>query len=44
MAKAAFKKKRAFTSKMYLKLWKKLVKCYIWSIDLMVLKIGRFGQ
>jgi hypothetical protein len=33
--KAAFNKKRAlFTSKMDLKLRKKLVKCYIWSIAL----------
>jgi hypothetical protein len=33
MAKAAYIKKRAlFTSKMDLKLRKKLVKCYIWSI------------
>ena len=35
MAKAAFNKKRAlFTSTLYLKLGKKLVKCYIWSIAL----------
>jgi hypothetical protein len=35
MAKAAFNQKRAiFTSKIDLKLRKKLVKCYIWSIDL----------
>ena len=35
MAKAAFNKKRAiFTSKLALKLRKKLVKCYIWSIAL----------
>jgi hypothetical protein len=34
MAKAAFNKKRAlFTSKMELELRKKLVKYYIWSID-----------
>jgi hypothetical protein len=33
MAKAAFnKKKNLFTSKLYLNLRKKLVKCYIWSI------------
>jgi hypothetical protein len=33
MAKATFNKKRAlFTSKMFLQLRKKLVKCYIWSI------------
>jgi len=35
MAKAAFNKKRAlFTSTLDLKLRKKLVKCYIWSIVL----------
>jgi hypothetical protein len=35
MAKAAFNKKRVlFTSKLYLELRKKLVKCYIWSIAL----------
>jgi len=35
MAKAAFNKKRAlFTSMLDLKLGKKLVKCYIWSIAL----------
>ena len=35
MAKAAFNKKRAiFTSTLDLELSKKLVKCYIWSIDL----------
>ena len=35
MAKAAFNKKRAlFTSTLDLKLRKKLVKCYIWSITL----------
>ena len=35
MAKAAFNKKRAlFTSTLDLELRKKLVKCYIWSIDL----------
>jgi len=32
MAKAAFNKKNLFTSKLDLNLWKKLVKCYIWSI------------
>ena len=43
MAKAAFnKKKTLFTSKLYLTLRKKLVKCYIWSMAL--LKLGRFGQ
>jgi len=35
MAKAAFNKKRAlFTSTLDLKLEKKLIKCYIWSIAL----------
>jgi len=35
VAKAAFNKKRAlFTSKFDVKLRKKLVKCYIWSIAL----------
>jgi hypothetical protein len=34
MAKAAFKKKTLFTSKLHLELRKKLVKCYIWSIAL----------
>jgi hypothetical protein len=32
VAKAAFSKKTLFTSKLDLKLRKKLVKCYIWSI------------
>ena len=45
MAKAAFnKKKYLFTSKLDLNLRKKLVKCYIWSMAFMVLKLGRFGQ
>jgi hypothetical protein len=35
VVKAAFNKKRAlFTSTFDLKLWKKLVKCYMWSIAL----------
>jgi hypothetical protein len=35
MAKAAFNKKKIlFTSKLDLNLWKKLVKCYIWSMAL----------
>ena len=35
MAKAAFnKKKNLFTSKLDLNLWKKLVKCYVWSMAL----------
>ena len=45
MAKAAFNKKKIlFTSKLDLNLRKKLVKCYIWSMVFMVLKLGRFGQ
>ena len=45
MAKAAFSKKRAlFTSTLDLELRKKLVKCYIWSRALLVLKLGCFGQ
>ena len=45
MAKAAFSKKRTlFTSTLDLGLRKKLVKCYIWSIVYIVLKLGRFGQ
>jgi predicted adenine nucleotide alpha hydrolase (AANH) superfamily ATPase len=35
MAKAAFnRKKTLFTSKLHLEPWKKLQKCYIWSIAL----------
>jgi hypothetical protein len=34
MAKAAFNKKDFFTSTLDLELRKKLVKCYIWSLDL----------
>jgi hypothetical protein len=34
MAKAALNKKTLFTRKLDLNLWKKLVKCYIWSIAL----------
>jgi hypothetical protein len=34
MAKAAFNKKTLFTSKLDLNLRRKLVKCYIWNIDL----------
>ena len=45
MAKAAFNKKMAlFNSTLDIKLRKKLVKCYIWSVAFMVLKLGRFGQ
>jgi hypothetical protein len=40
MAKAAFNKVTLFTSKMNLNLMDKLVKCYIWNIAFMVLKIG----
>ena len=35
MAKAAFnKKKNLFTSKLDLNMWKRLVRCYVWSITL----------
>jgi hypothetical protein len=34
LAKTAFNKKTLFTSKLYLDLRKKLLKCYIWSIAL----------
>jgi len=45
MAEAAFSKKKSlFTSKLDLNLRKKLVKCYLWSIVFMVLKLGPFGQ
>jgi len=45
MAKAAFnKKKNLFTNTMDLNLRKKLVKCYIWNIVFMVLKLGSFVQ
>ena len=45
MAKSAFNKKRAlFTSTLDLKLRKKLVKCYIWSIALYGPETWRFGQ
>jgi hypothetical protein len=45
MAQAPFNKKRAlFNSKIGLELRKKLVKCYIWSIVYLVLKLGRFRQ
>jgi hypothetical protein len=40
MVKAAFdKKKTLFSSKLDLNLRKKLVKCYIWSMAFMVLKL-----
>ena len=34
MAKSAFNMKTLFSSKLDLKLWKKVVKCHIWSIAL----------
>ena len=43
MAKAAFnKKKNLFTSKLELNLRKKLVKCYVWSMDLYGAEIWTF--
>jgi len=43
MTKTAINKKRTlFTSKLHLNWRKKLVKCYIWSMDFMVLKLERF--
>jgi hypothetical protein len=45
MAKAAFNKKRTlFTSTLDLELRKELVKCYVWSIALYGVELGRFGQ
>ena len=45
MTKAPFnRKKTLFTSKLDLNLRKKLLKCYIWSIACMVLKLGHFGK
>ena len=45
MAKAAFNKEHnLFASKLDLNMRKKLIKFYIWSMDFMVLKLGRFGQ
>jgi len=45
MAKAAFKTKKAlFTSRLDLDLRKKVLKCYIWSIAWIVLKLGHFGK
>jgi len=44
MAKATFnKKKTIFTSKLDSNVRKKLLKCYIWNI-FMVLKLGYFGK
>jgi hypothetical protein len=43
MAKVAFnKKKTLFTSKLDLKLRKKLIKCYIWSMALCGAETGTF--
>jgi hypothetical protein len=43
--KAAFnKKKTLFTSKLDLNLRQKQVKCYIWSMAFMVLKLGHFRK
>jgi len=45
MAKAVFnKKKTLFTSKLGLKLRNTLLKCYIWTIFYMVLKLGHCGE
>jgi len=44
MAVTAFKKSTLCSSKLDLKLRKKLTKCYIWSIVCMVLKLGHFGK
>jgi hypothetical protein len=45
MAKAAFDKRRALlTSTLDLELRKKLLKCYIWSMDLCCAKTCHFGQ
>jgi len=44
MAKTAFKKNSVFPSILRLNLRKKLVKCYIWSIAWLVLKLGHVGK
>jgi hypothetical protein len=45
VAKAVFnKKKTLFTSKLGLKLRFTLLKCYIWTIFFMVLKLGHCGE
>jgi hypothetical protein len=45
MAKIAFSKKKAvFTCKLDINLMKKVVKCYIWSIPFLVLKLAHFGK
>jgi hypothetical protein len=38
------KKKTLFTSKLDLKLWEKLVKCYIWSIALYAAETWTFRK
>jgi len=44
MAKAAFNKKKIpFYQQIGLKLRKNLIKCYIFSMVCVVLKLGRFG-
>jgi len=44
ITKAAFNKKTLLTSKWYLNVRKKLVKCYIYSIALYGVKLGQFGE
>jgi hypothetical protein len=45
MANAAFNKKMAlFTSRLDSNVRKQPVKCYIWSVASMVLKLGHFGK
>jgi len=44
LTKAAFNKKTLFASKWYLNVRKKLVKCYICSIDLYGVKFGHFRE
>jgi len=44
MAKAAFNKKRLFNQRTVFKLRHNVVKCYIWSIACMVLKLGHFAK
>jgi len=44
MEKVAFNKKTLFTSKFDLFSRKKIVNCYIWSINLYGVEIGHFGN
>jgi hypothetical protein len=44
MAKEVINKKTLFTSKLGLKLRNAFVKCYIWTIFYMVLKLGHCGE